>query len=126
MTISEAVEHLTDAGVPLMTEKLLRRASQTGELVTFRVGTTNLYSQNDLRDYLLRQRRVGTSTKPQGNDAREAIAAVLRADGWTCGQHEPVSRAGECSQCDASHARTATKVLSALAAVPGVSMGGAA
>lgn len=48
-------------------------------------------------------------------DACQVIADILRKHGWTCEYHEPVSGPGECSQCDAAHARTAAEIDTALA-----------
>lgn len=47
--------------------------------------------------------------------AQDAIAATIRAEGWTCEYHEPVSGPGECSQCDASHERLINLTIEALA-----------
>lgn len=44
----------------------------------------------------------------------EQIMAVLRTEGWTCEYHQPVSDAGECSQCDDSHRKTASAIIDAL------------
>ncbi len=44
----------------------------------------------------------------------EAVAAVLRRDGWTCDYHEPVDDPGECPDCDEGHASTAGRIVAAL------------
>ncbi|AID58873.1 hypothetical protein PBI_GAIA_54 [Mycobacterium phage Gaia] len=44
----------------------------------------------------------------------DGITEVLRREGWTCEYHEPVGHAGECSQCDGSHRRTADTIVETL------------
>ncbi|WP_336671481.1 hypothetical protein [Tsukamurella sp. USMM236] len=61
MTRAEAVEYLTRAGVPCVTQNLIKTATQRGELACYRVGTRNMYSVNDLRA-CLRGTRIAYGT----------------------------------------------------------------
>ncbi len=49
----------------------------------------------------------------------EVASEALRDYGWTCEYHEPVTRRGECSECDASHDASARAVVAALDAHDG-------
>lgn len=66
MTRTEAVGYLTIAGVPHITERFLKIATQRGDLACYRVANRNMYSENDLRDFLRRQRCVGTAGERGG------------------------------------------------------------
>ena len=48
------------------------------------------------------------------NNLYENIMTVLREYGWTCEYHEPVSKLGECKQCDQSHRKTAKALMRGL------------
>lgn len=52
MTRVQAVAYLTRAGVPHITERFLKIATQRGDLACYRVANRNMYSENDLRSFL--------------------------------------------------------------------------
>ena len=49
----------------------------------------------------------------------EVASEALRDYGWTCEYHEPVTRRGECSECDASLDASARAVVAAIDAHDG-------